>query len=103
MRAAARKLFGMFFILLGAGAAAVLAPVGVLWVFDQFGWISLESVEVAVSPTFLVLSTLIAVAVLFLARRKRSDAAGAALLHHGPRVARPGLPNVQCADRAGRR
>ena len=74
LQAAALKLFGMFFILVGSAAAAVLMPLGILFVMDQLGWISLPSVlAVTVSPTFLVLSTAIAAVTLLLGRRKRDS------------------------------
>jgi len=71
LQGAAKQLFGLFVSLLFGGVAACLLPVGVLWPFDQIGWISLESVlDVAISPTFVILSTSLALATLIVRRRK---------------------------------
>ena len=62
----ARRLFKLFFLLAVGGAAAAGLPAGLLWMCDQFGWISFASVmHVALSPMFLIVSGFVALAVLF--------------------------------------
>jgi len=71
LQGAARRLFGLFVSLLFGGAAACLLPFGLLWPFDQMGWISLGSVlHVTISPTFLLLSTSLALAAWITRGRK---------------------------------
>lgn len=74
LQGAAKRLFGLFFSLLFGGVAACLLPVGVLWPFDRIGWISLDSVlHVAISPTFILLGTLLALTALIVHARKRPE------------------------------
>ena len=71
LQGAAKRLFALFVSLLFGGAAACLLPVGLLWPFDQMGWICLGSVlHVTISPTFLLLSTSLALAALMIRGRK---------------------------------
>jgi hypothetical protein len=70
----AKKLFGISFILSFGGAAAVLLPMGLVWIADWLGYISLESViDITLSPAFLITSSVFAVAVLYLCHRRNSD------------------------------
>ena len=60
-----QKLFGLFFILAGGGAIAVGLPIGVLWLGDRLGWLSLSAtLNTAVSPAFLIASSILAVVLL---------------------------------------
>lgn len=53
----ARRLFKIFFNLAFGGAVAVLLPIGLVWVGDLLGLISLESVlNITLSPTFLIIN-----------------------------------------------
>lgn len=62
----AKQLFRLFFVLAFGGAAAVLLPLGVVWLGDRLGLLSLTSVlAVALSPAFLIGSGLLAVLALF--------------------------------------
>ncbi len=72
VRRGAGRLFRLFFILTLGGAAAVFAPVGVLWLADRAGLISLAEVfAVAFSPAFLLAGGVLAAVVLWLASRGR--------------------------------
>jgi len=74
LQGAAKQLFGLAVFLLFGGVAACLLPVGILWPFDQIGWISLESVlEVAISPTFIILSVSFALATWIVGGKKRPE------------------------------
>lgn len=60
-----QKLLGLFLILAGGGAIAVALPLGVLWLGDRLGWLSLaSSLETAISPLFLIVSGILAVVLL---------------------------------------
>jgi len=70
----AMQLFGMFFILSFGGAAAVLLPMGLVWLGGLLGFISLESVlEVALSPVFLIISGVFAIFVLCLGQKRAAE------------------------------
>ena len=59
-----KRLFGLFFILALGGAIAILIPLGVLWLGDRFGWLSLSAVlATTISPTFIIASTILMVAI----------------------------------------
>ena len=61
------RLFGYFLLITAAGAGALLLPVGVLWVAERLGWLRLEPVlALTLSPTFLIGTTLVACAALYL-------------------------------------
>ena len=67
-----KQLFRLFFIIVFGGASAVMIPMGLLWCFDRFGWLSLSAVfDTLFSPVFLITSSLIAVLAL---RKKPSKA-----------------------------
>jgi hypothetical protein len=82
----AKRLFGLAFSLAFGAAAAVLAPMGLLWLCDRLGWISLASVcDLLVSPSFIAVSGILVVAVMAASWRSkksgkssRSEAAGKA-------------------------
>ncbi len=58
----AKYLFRLFFILAGGGGAAVLLPVGVVWLASLIHVVSLESVfNVVFSSVFLIMSSILAV------------------------------------------
>lgn len=74
MQTHAKHLFGLFFLITIAGASAVLAPLGVIWVLDRFDLLSLDGVVgVTLSWQFLLASTLVISLLLFAARRSRQD------------------------------
>ncbi|NEQ72176.1 MAG: hypothetical protein F6K23_03250 [Okeania sp. SIO2C9] len=67
----AKHLFGLFFILAFGGIASVVLPLGLLWLGEQLGWLSLDAVfKTLLSPVFLIISTVLAVIVLFLKPRQ---------------------------------
>ncbi len=77
----AKQLLRLFLALAFGGAAAVLLPVGLLWVCDRVGWISLESVfSVAVSPVFLITIGALAVLALCFPRSKVREKTGYSVL-----------------------
>ena len=54
----AKRLFGLAFSLAFGASVALLAPIGLIWLCDCVGWISLSSVcEVAMSPAFIAVSS----------------------------------------------
>ena len=60
------RLFGLFFVLALGSAIAILIPLGILWLGDRLGWLSLSAVlATTVSPVFLIVSSIVAIAVLF--------------------------------------
>ena len=66
----AKQLFRLFFMLAFGGAAAVLLPMGLLWLCDQLGLISLASVlSAALSPAFIITSGTLAILALCLSSR----------------------------------
>ncbi|MGD1920008.1 MAG: hypothetical protein ACFCAD_14605, partial [Pleurocapsa sp.] len=68
------RLFGLFFVLAFGGAIAILIPLGVLWLGDRLGWLSLSAVlATTVSPVFLIFSSIVAIAVLFLKPNKKKE------------------------------
>lgn len=63
----ARKLFGLFFVLAFGGAAAALIPIGMVWLGDAIGLISLDEVlDITLSPVFLLIVSFVLVAALLL-------------------------------------
>jgi hypothetical protein len=71
----AKRLFALAFLLTLGAAAAVLAPMGLLWLCDRLGWISLDAVSrVALSPAFIIAScALVLVPLVFSVRSKQTD------------------------------
>ncbi len=71
------RLFGLFFVLAFSGAIAILIPLGVLWLGDRLGLLSLYDVlATTVSPVFLIVSSIVAIAVLcFKPSKQRVDTA----------------------------
>lgn len=68
----AGQLFRLAFSLGLGSAAAVLAPLGMLWVCDRLGWVSLASAcDTAVSPPFLAASGVLVVVPLVVSWRLR--------------------------------
>ena len=65
-----KRLLLLFLLLTLGGGIALLAPAGVLWVFDWFGWIEQDPVyEVMVSPLFIAVTSVLAIGFLFVPRR----------------------------------
>lgn len=63
----ARKLFGLFFVLALGGVAAATLPMGLLWLGDALGVISLDRVlDVALSPVFLIITSVLIISLLLL-------------------------------------
>lgn len=61
-----QKLFGLFFILASGGAIAIGLPLGVLWVGDRLGWLSLSvTLDTTLSPVFLIASSIFAMVLLW--------------------------------------
>lgn len=70
MQAYAVRLFGLFLILTVGGAAAVFAPLGVVWLLEQVGLMSMDDVlAVVMSPAFLIGTTIAAILIIVLFRR----------------------------------
>lgn len=68
-----KRLFGLFVALVSGGAAAFFLPIGVLWLCDQVGLLSLELVlSAAVSPLFIIISTILTVFILWNPFKKKS-------------------------------
>jgi hypothetical protein len=62
----AKHLFGLFFILAFGGIASIVLPLGLLWLGEKLGWLSVEAVlATMLSPVFIIISSIIAVIVLF--------------------------------------
>lgn len=67
----AKQLFGLSFIILLGGAAAVFLPIALLWIAEFKGVLILSEVwQVAMSPIFLLSSTVISFPVLFILSRR---------------------------------
>ena len=68
----AKRLFGLAFSLACGATAAVLAPMGLLWLGERLGWITLASVcEVVVSPAFIAVSGVLVLVPLIAALKSR--------------------------------
>lgn len=68
----AKELLLLFLVLASGGAAALACPLGVLWIFDRLGLLSLDSVlSVTFSPLFLAISG-VAIVLALLLPTKRS-------------------------------
>ena len=68
------KLLGLFFKIVFSGALALLVPMGIVWLGDQLGLLSLEAVlNVLISPPFLIVSGLLLLG-LYIALRRKSQA-----------------------------
>ncbi len=64
----------LFLILAAGGGAAFFIPIGVLWICEQLGWLSIQSVfSVVVSPVFLITSGVASVFALFVWRGGQSE------------------------------
>jgi len=69
-----KRLFGLFFILALSGAIALLIPMVILWLGDRLGLLSLDAVlATTVSPAFLIVSSILAIAILYLKPNQKSD------------------------------
>ena len=69
------RLFGLFFLLATFGAIAFAVPLGILWLAERLGLLSLSDVlATTVSPAFLIVSSILAIAFLYL--RPKSKASG---------------------------
>jgi hypothetical protein len=67
----AKQLLRLSFVLACGGVTAVLLPAGLLWVCDRLAWLSLKAVfSVAISPVFLITSSVLALVVVRVPRRK---------------------------------
>ena len=66
-----KNLFGLFFILAFGGIASVLLPLGLLWLCEQLGWLSLDILfDTLLSPVFLIIGSILAVIAFFLKPRQ---------------------------------
>jgi hypothetical protein len=66
----AKRLFGLFLLLTLGGAAALFLPVGLIWLLEQLGLLSFNAViDTTLSWEFLLASTLLALAILWIARK----------------------------------
>lgn len=70
------KLFGLFLFIALGGAVAVLLPIGLLWLCDYIGWLSLSAVlDTALSPAFIIMSSLLMVFAFIRNHHKSSSTA----------------------------
>lgn len=66
----AKDLLKFFLVLACGGTVSVLLPLGLLWLGEKFGWLSLDDVfETLTSPAFLIVCGVTSVVVLFLKPR----------------------------------
>jgi hypothetical protein len=73
----AKQLFRLFIILTFGATAAVLLPMGLVWICDRLGLVSLSSIlDVAFSPAFLITSGILAVLALYLGSRSKGKTTG---------------------------
>ncbi len=71
-----KRLFGLFFLLALGGAIALLIPLAILWLGDRLGLISLDGVlATTVSPAFLIISSISAIAFLYFKPNKKNNTA----------------------------
>ncbi len=69
----AKRLLWLFLVLTCSGAAAFFLPMGILWICDQGGLLSLESTfSTAVSPLFLIVSGIFTTLILWNPLKKTS-------------------------------
>ena len=69
-----KRLFGLFFVLALGSAIAILIPIGILWLGDYLGLISLSAVlATTISPVFILVSSILMVALIFLKSRVNVD------------------------------
>ena len=62
LQQSAKRLFTLFFILMIGAAVALFVPIGILWVFDYFGMISLDAViELTLSLDFIIAGTVVGI------------------------------------------
>ena len=79
----AGQLLRLFVILALRGATAILVPLGILWLADQFGWLSLQSVlSVTLSTGFLIASSIAVILIWFISIKKTNYARVDRVLHH---------------------
>jgi len=72
MQANAKILGWFFLVFLVGGAVALVAPTAVIWLLDFFGLISFDAVmEAILSIEFIVVGSLLAVAILWIGNRRR--------------------------------
>ena len=68
-----RRLFGLFFVIALSAAIAIVVPLGILWLAERLGWLSVAAaLETTVSPIFLIASTLLAIAIFYFKPGKKS-------------------------------
>jgi hypothetical protein len=71
MQGHAKQLAGLFFFLTIGGLAAVFLPFALILVFDQAGWLSVDSVvEVALSWPFITATTVVIVIAVIVSRKR---------------------------------
>ena len=69
-----KRLFGLFFVLAFSSAIALFIPLGILWLGDYLGLISLSAVlATTISPVFIFASTILMVALIFLKSRNNRN------------------------------
>lgn len=77
----AKQLFRLFVLLSLGGAATVLVPVALLWLSDKVGFLSTVSVlAVALSPTFISISIIVSIFVMYLSARSTPKSTGFSLM-----------------------
>jgi hypothetical protein len=67
----AKRLFALFFLITLGGAAALALPMGLIWLLEQMGVLSLNAVIItALSWEFLLASTALAIVVFWITRER---------------------------------
>lgn len=78
MQRNAVRLFGLFFVLLAGGVAALLIPVGILFVAESIGLLKLQPIiDTSMSPAFLIGTTIAGCGAYFLMSKKKEPAESA--------------------------
>jgi hypothetical protein len=75
---ASGELFMLFLLIAASFAGALLIPVGVIWLAQKAGLVSMEAVlAMTISPVFLVACTVVGCAIAFLWKRAAAPRRGA--------------------------
>lgn len=70
-----KRLFGLFLVLACGSAIAILIPLGILWIGDYLGLLSISKVlATTISPVFILASTVLMVALIFLQPKRNENA-----------------------------
>ena len=74
LQAASIELFKGFFVIVVGSAIALLAPAGIVWGLDYYGWLSFNNtMALTLSWEFIVGVTILAFALYFLLRKPKNN------------------------------